>query len=134
LTALQTQHTDTLKAQAKAGVAKFIGRVGLAPADTKTIEFYEKAYLADATTTEAVLSKLPARAGASRMIVNAAGGTETTTSGEPEDIFMAKAKAYGETNKIADETQAFIAFARTPEGAELQDAFRSKVRTNAQRQ
>jgi hypothetical protein len=134
LTALQTQHTDTLKAQAKAAVGKYIGRVGLAPADTKTIEFYEKSYLADPVTTEAVLGKLPARAGASRMIVNSAGGTETVTSAEPEDVFMAKAKAWGETNKIGDEAQALIAFARTPEGAELQDAFRNKVRTNSQHQ
>ena len=44
---------------------------------------------------------------------------------------MAKAKAFGEKNKITDEVQAFIAFGRTAEGAALQDEFRNKVRSSA---
>ena len=130
ITSFETAQKDELKARAKATVGKYIGRVGLAPQDTKAISFWENSFIADPATTEELLGKLPARAGAVRL--TSAGGPQTgTTSTEPEDVFMAKAKAYGEANKITDETQAFIAFGRTPEGAALQDEFRNKVRSVA---
>ena len=128
LATLDKQNKDTLKASAKAGVAKYIGRPGLAPQDTKAIEFYEKAYLADPAATEEVLAKLPARASAQRYTTSGTG-TAASASTEPEDVFFAKAKAWGAENKITDETQALIQFGRTAEGAELQNQFREKVRT-----
>jgi hypothetical protein len=130
LAALDKANKDTLKAQAKAAVGKYVGRLGLAPQDTKAIDFWEKSYLADPATTEELLGKLPARAGAVRY-TSANGGTATATAAatEPEDIFMAQAKAYGEKNKIADDVQAFIAYGRTAEGAALQEQFRNKIRT-----
>ena len=131
LAALDVQHKDTLKAQAKAGVAKYIGRLGLAPQDADTIAFYEKSYLADPAGTEAALGKLPARASATRFTTSGAGTHTGTTATEPEDIFAAKAKAWGEANKITDEIEVLTGFARTPEGAELQDQFRAKVRAAA---
>lgn len=131
LAVFQTQQQDALKAQAKAAVNKYVGRVGLAPQDTKTIEFYEKNYLADPAGTEAVLGKLPARAGAQRYTTSGAGTTTATAAAtEPEDIFMAKAKAFGVDNKL-DGTDAIVAYARTSEGAELYEQFREKVRANS---
>jgi hypothetical protein len=133
LAVFQTQQQDALKAQAKAAVGKYVGRAGLAPQDTKTIEFYEKSYLADPAGTEAVLGKLPARAGAQRFTTSGAGTTTATAAAtEPEDIFMAKAKAFGVENKL-DGADAIVAYARTPEGAELYEQFREKVRENSSR-
>jgi hypothetical protein len=132
ITAMEKTAQDEVKARAKATVAKFVGRVGLAPQDTKAIDFWEKSFIADPATTEELLGKLPARASGSRYTTSA-GGTQTATAAatEPEDIFMAKAKAYATENKITDEVQAFIAFGRTAEGTELQNQFREKVRTVA---
>jgi len=130
LTSFETQQKDTLKAQAKAGVAKYVGRVGLAPGDTATIEFYEKSYLADPAGTEAVLGKLPARASAQRFTSSGAGTQTSTASTEPEDVFMAKAKAWGKENELTG-ADAIAGFARTQEGSELYEQFREKVRANS---
>jgi len=133
LAVFKTQQQDALKAQAKAAVAKYVGRVGLAPQDTKAIEFYEKNYLADPAGTEEQLGKLPARAGAQRYTTSGAGTiTGTSAATEPEDVFMAKAKAFGADNKL-DGADAIVAYARTPEGAELYEQFREKVRENSSR-
>ena len=132
LAALDKANKDTLKAQAKAAVGKYVGRIGLAPQDTAAIEFYEKNYLTDPAGVEAVLAKLPARAGATRLTTSG-GGTQTATgtaSQEPEDVFMAKAKAYGTENKLS-EADAIIAYARTPEGSGLYADFQEKVRANS---
>jgi hypothetical protein len=125
---------DTVKAQAKAAVSKYVGRVGLAPQDTKAIDFYEKSYLADPATTEEILGKLPARAGAGRLTASNSGThTGTNTLTEPEDIFEAKAKAFATDHKLS-EVDGLIAFGRTSEGAMLQEQYREKVRTMAARQ
>lgn len=116
------------KAQAKAAVSRFVGRIGLAPQDAKAIEFYEKSWLADASTTEEVLGKLPARAGAGRLTTSNAGTATATASGvEPEEIYEAKAKTYATEHKL-DEVEGLIAFGRTAEGSALQEQFREKVR------
>jgi Mu-like prophage I protein len=133
LTQFRTQQQDALKAQAKASVAKYIGRVGLPPQDTKAIEFWEKNYLADPAGTEDQLSKLPARAAGVRYTTTGTGTTAAAAATEPEDVFAAKAKAWGETNKITDEVEILTGFARTAEGAELQDQFRAKVRATTAR-
>jgi hypothetical protein len=132
LTAFETAQKDTLKAHAKAAVAKYVGRVGLAPQDTKTIEFFEKAMLADPAGTEAALDKLPARASAQRYTTSGTGTTTHTASTEPEDVFMAKAKAWGKENKMQD-GDAVIAFARTSEGTELYEQYREKVHATSRR-
>jgi hypothetical protein len=119
---------DELKARAKATVGKFVGRVGLAPQDTKAIEFWEASYVGNPALTEELLGKLPARAAGTRFTTSGGGTTTATASTEPEDIFIAKAKAFATENKIENEADALIAFARTSEGAELQDQYRAKVR------
>ena len=118
LAALDAQHKDTLKAQAKAGVAKYIGRPGLAPQDTKAIEFFEKAYLADPAGTEEVLGKLPARASAQRF-TSASSGTETATANdfsEPENRVLKAAAKANETLKLPNTAAALDVYLRTPEG------------------
>jgi hypothetical protein len=119
LAALDAQHKDTLKAQAKAGVARHIGKPGLAPQDTKAIEFFEKAYLADPAGTEEVLGKLPARAAATRF-TSATAGTETATGdaafSEPENrVLKASAKAVTE-RKLPNTAAGIEVYLRTPEG------------------
>ncbi len=117
--------TNGKKAQAKAFVAKFITAPGnasgvIAPADTKAIEFWETAYLANAASAEEQLAKLGART-PQRIIIGAgAGGTGTSMVAEfsePENRAIAGAKKLRENNKaIASDAQAMEAFLRTGEG------------------
>lgn len=119
---------DTVKAQAKATVGKYVGRIGLAPQDTDSIDFWEKQVIADPVGAEKQLQKLPARAGATRLTTSGTGGAVVLQPTEPEDVFMAKAKAYGKENKLS-ETDAIIEFGRSAEGCQLTEDFREKVRT-----
>ena len=132
ITAFETKEGDRVVASAKAAVQRHVGRGAIPPQDTKAIEFWQNAYTANASQTEEILAKLPgSKAGA--VIVNANGSTTTTAvaSAEPEDVFIANAKAFGKNNNIADETQALIAYGRSAEGAELLTQFRQKVTNNS---
>ena len=120
--------TDTKKAQAKAAIAKFITAPGnahgvIAPADTKSIEFWEAAHLADAKSAEEQLTKLAARTPTKVIIGAGAGGTTTqmvTEFSEPENRAIAAARKLRETNKaIASDAQAMEAYLRTPEGNQV---------------
>lgn len=124
---------DTVKAQAKATVARFVGRVGLAPQDADAIAFWEAQVVANPDAAVKMLEKLPARAAAARYTSATPGATTTATavSQEPEDVFMAKAKAYAKDNKIDNEADAIIAFAQTGEGKDLYEQFQEKVRSKA---
>lgn len=131
LKGFETAQKTTLTAQAKSAVGKYIGRAGLAPQDTKAVEFWEKAYLADPAGTEEMLAKLPVARASSVRITTTGNGNNTATASavEPEDQFIAKAKKFADDNKITDQAQALVAYARTSEGAELYNQFREKVRT-----
>lgn len=119
ITALKTAGVETKKAQAKAGVAKYVGRAGLAPQDTKAIEFWEAAYLANPVQTEELLGKLPKAQAAGVRITSGHGGTQTITTefSEPENRILDGAKKLREGNKaIASDASAIEAYLRSPEG------------------
>lgn len=128
LAGMKKTQEDTVKAQAKATVGKYVGRVGLAPQDTDSIDFWEKQVIADPVGAEKQLAKMPARASGTRYTTSGPGAAVVQTSIEPEDVFMAKAKAYGKENKLS-ETDAIIEFGRSAEGCQLTEDFREKVRT-----
>ena len=122
LTDIETTGT---KAQAKAAVAKFITAPGntmgvIAPADTKAIEFWEAAYLADAKSAEEQLTKFGARTPTKIIVGAGAGGTGTQVAAEfseAENRAIAGAKQLREKNKaLASDAQAMEAYLRTPEG------------------
>ena len=113
------------KAQAKAAVAKFITAPGnpngvIAPADNKSIEFWEAAYLANAASAEEQLTKLGARTPMKIIVGAGSGGTATqvvTEFSDAENRAIAGCKKLREANKaIASDAQAMEMFLRTPEG------------------
>ena len=58
LTTFETNETNRVKASAKAAVQPHITRGAIAPEDTASITFWENAWVANASTTEAQLAKL----------------------------------------------------------------------------
>ena len=131
ITAFETADKDRAVASAKAAVHRHITRGAIPPQDKTTIEFWENAYIANAAQAETQLGKLPGTKTAT-VIVNADGTSTVTTPVQPEDVFIANAKAFGEKNKIANEAEALIAYGRSAEGAELLTKFREKVATKNQ--
>lgn len=115
-----------VKASAKAAVQVHINRGAVPPGDAATIEFWEKAYIADAKSAEAQLAKIPGKAN-TRIINGRAHDSVATNSAEPEHAFMAKAKEYATTHKITSEAEAIAKYADTVEGAEFYKEFRNKI-------
>jgi hypothetical protein len=125
---IEAVETNTRKAQAKSAIAKYVTAPGnaqgvIAPADTKSIEFWETAYLANAADAEDQLKKLGARTPARVIIAAGNGGTGTggtTSFSEPENRAIAGARKLRETNKaIASDAEALEAYFRTAEGNAL---------------
>jgi predicted Zn finger-like uncharacterized protein len=130
----ETAQKDELKARAKAAVQKHVQRGAIAPQDADAIAFWETSYLLDPAKAETIMGKItPARAGAAARLTSSAGGAAAAAAAatEPEDVFMAKAKAFAKEHDIKNEGDALIAFGRTPEGAELAEQFRGKVHSKA---
>ena len=106
MTKVTDLETGTKKAQAKSAVAKYLTAPGnpngvIAPADTKAIEFWENAYLANAASAEEQLTKLGARTPTKIIVGAGAGGTGTqvvTEFSEPENRALAGAKKLRENN------------------------------------
>jgi len=123
LDAIELGQTENRKAQAKAAVQTHVSRGAIAPADTASVEFWEKTWLADAAAAEVQLKKLPGKA-QGRFIENPGQGTHTATSAvemsEAERLMLEGASKLKEKNKaIASNAQALEAFLRTPEGNAL---------------
>jgi len=124
LTAIENAAGENRKAQAKAAVQTHVSRGAIAPADTKSIEFWEKAHLADAASAEEQLKKLPGKAQA-RFISNPGQGTSTGTASavemsDAERQMLEGARKLRQENKaLASDAQALEAFLRTEEGNAL---------------
>lgn len=129
IVSLETERKNDATARAKAAVQKHVDRGAIAPQDKDAIADWESQYVADPDKAERMMGRLASAKGTGR-ITSSGGGTAAgaNTAVEPEDVFMAKAKEFGEKNKL-NETDALIAFGRTAEGAELQQQFRDKVRS-----
>ena len=126
LTEFETASLNAVKAQAKAGLQPHIARGAIGPADTKSIEFWENALVANAAAAGEQLARLPGKT-LTRMTTSNGGTTTTTMAGEPEELFIAKAKDFGKAHNCANDAEALIAFGRTAEGAALYQAFREKL-------
>jgi hypothetical protein len=124
LTAFETNETNRVKASAKAAVQPHVTRGAIAPEDKDTITFWENAWVANASTTEAQLAKLPGKA-VTRVIRG--NGTTTATGATGEHAFLVKAREFAKTHEIKDSVQALTAFASTAEGRELYDQYRKEV-------
>ena len=131
LQGFETQQTEGRKAMAKAAVQAHVARGAIAPEDTKSVQFWETAHLADAASAEQQMVRLPGKALA-RLTTNGhsaatAAAAAAAASAEPENQFIAKAKDYGKAQGIKGEADALIAFGRTAEGAALYEAYREKI-------
>jgi hypothetical protein len=123
LASIEASNKSNAEVQAKADVAAAV-KAGKIPAQNKElIAHWEKALVVD-VNAKAMLDAIPANPTLARIVANG-GATTTTTTDEHE--FLVKAKAYGEKNKIADETEAQVAFGGTPEGRELYADYRKTV-------
>ena len=124
LEAIELGQTEGRKAQAKAAVQVHVTRGAIAPANTKGIEFWEKAWLADAAAAEEQMKTLGTKA-TGKFILNPGQDTRTATAGsvelsEPERLMLEGARKLREKNKaIASDAQALEAFLRTDEGNAL---------------
>jgi len=116
--ALETKATDAVKASAKSAVQRHVGRGAIPAADTKSQTFWEEAYIANATNAEEQLARLPGMKFRQVITATNTGDVNAAALNTPHEAFIAKAKAYGATNKLTD-NEALIAFAGTAEGAQL---------------
>lgn len=124
LESLKKNSSDVAIASAKATVQLHIKRGAIAPNDTSSQEFWEKALIANASGAEAQLNRLP---GKKLSQLTTGNGDNNEVDVTPQGTFMAKAKEYGTANKLSD-TDAMIAYAKTPEGATLYKEFQSNAR------
>ncbi len=124
--ALDKRDKEAATAKAKAAVQVHVNRGAIAPEDKDTIEFYQAGYLVDADKAEKAMAKLPGKS--FRGMTSASGGqaaaAAAAASGEPQHVFIAKAKEFGKTNKIENESEALVAFGRSAEGRALYEDFR----------
>ena len=112
---------------AKDAVQVHVNRGAIAPEDKEMIEFYTNGFLADPDKAEKAMAKLPGKS--FTRLTTATGSTAAAgaASGEPEHMFIAKAKEFGKTHEIKNQAEAMMAYGRTAEGRELYEQFRSKI-------
>jgi hypothetical protein len=124
---------DAQVANAKSHALVLVTEHGIAqgriPAQDKdTINFWVDSIVANAKALDQ-LQKLPVNPALKTIIANAKSGTVPTPGATDEHEFVAKAKAYGEKHKIADEVEAQAKFSGTAEGKELYTAYREAMVT-----
>lgn len=121
---INTAAAKAAEDRASAAVQAHVKRGAIAPEDTETIKFYTTAHAKDAEGTEKVMAKLQGKS-FTRVV---RGSTATgTAGGDPQEMFMAKAKAFGELHKIqGGNAEVLAAFARSAEGKELYEQFRGQ--------
>src|SRR5581483_867799 len=112
-------------------------RGAIPPADEKTIKMWTNMVIADEATACAQMAKLPGLRNSRLTTATAGNSTAVSTAGlEPEEQFMAKARAFGKEKGCKTEAESITAFASTAEGRELYGHFRetyNKVGAKASR-